>query len=532
MFQIGKGMKRCCVAAVLWAGLSWSVTQAATPPQILVVVQSLDDIVSLDPAEGFELSSEETFPSLYQRLIEPDPDRPGTLRLALATGWRPGADGRSIVFELRPDAHFSSGNPVRPEDVVYSLRRAVVLNRSPAFILNELGWTAENIAQYLHVLDARHVQLSWPRRVGPSFAVNVLSAPVASVIDQREAEAHAVTGDMGNTWLRDHSAGSGPFHIRRYIPHEAIVLDATPGSPAGTPYLRTIVIKDVPDAVTRRLLVETGDADIARDLGPDQLASLQHEPNLKTMHFPSAEVHYLLFNTANHDNPALANPALWEAARWLVDYDGLAKALLRGQFSVHQGFLAEGFPGALNTTPYRLDVAKARAILAKGGLGGGVTLQLDVFDQPPFTDIAQSLQASFAQAGIRLQIQPATGGEVYARVRAQREQAVWLYWIQDYFDANSTASAFALNREDGTKTIAWRAGWHIPELSRQTDTAVEESDPAKRERLYTEIQTTVQASSPFVLALQKRESLVMRANVQGYRQGLDADMVYYDKVSK
>jgi peptide/nickel transport system substrate-binding protein len=41
-----------------------------------VVAQGLDDIVSLDPAEANELSSIQTVPSLYQRLVQPDRDNP------------------------------------------------------------------------------------------------------------------------------------------------------------------------------------------------------------------------------------------------------------------------------------------------------------------------------------------------------------------------------------------------------------------------------------------------------------------------
>lgn len=52
------------------------VVHAATPPNTLVVAQGLDDIVSLDPAEANELSSIQTVPSLYQRLVQPDRDNP------------------------------------------------------------------------------------------------------------------------------------------------------------------------------------------------------------------------------------------------------------------------------------------------------------------------------------------------------------------------------------------------------------------------------------------------------------------------
>jgi peptide/nickel transport system substrate-binding protein len=522
----------CRLASILTGLLLSAASVAATVPGTLVVVQSLDDIVSLDPAEGFELSSESAFTSLYQRLVQSDPDKPGALRATLASDWQTGPDGYSLVFTLRGGAMFASGHAVRPEDVVFSLQRAVRLNRSPAFILNELGWNADNVSGFIVKVDDQHVRVSWPARVGSAFVLNVLSATVASIVDALEVQRHQANGDAGNAWLHMHSEGSGPFRIRRYIPHEALVMDANPGAPLGAPRLKTVILKNVADAASRRLLVEVGDADIARDLGPDQIAALRGKPDLQVFECPSAAVHYLLFNGSNVANPVLKNPALWEAARWLIDYDGIAGKLLKGQYMVHQAFLAHGFPGALDTTPYHLDVAKARAILAKAGIAPGISIKVDVFNQPPFTDIAQSLQATFAQGGVRLQILPAVASEVYGKTRTRTEEAVWLYWIPDYYDAHSTASAFALNREDGTQSIAWRAGWHIPRLSAQTLAAVEEQDPAARVRLYQAVQAEVQRDSPFVIALQERTELVMRRTVKGYRQGLTADMVYYDQVTR
>jgi peptide/nickel transport system substrate-binding protein len=500
------------------------------PPDVFVTAQSLDDIVSLDPAEGFELSSLQTFTAVYQRLIQPNRDQPARLDPALAARWISGE--RTLTFELRANAVFSSGNAVRPEDVIYSLSRAVKLNRAPAFILNQLGWTPANIDASLTKVDAHRLQIHWTAELGTAVVLNILTSPVASIVDERVVAAHEERSDGGNRWLQNHSAGSGPFKIRRYIPREALILDANPSSPAGAPRLRTLILKNVPDAGTRRLLVEIGDADMARDLGPDQIAALAASPSVKVLEFPSATIHYLLFNTSNRGNPALANPALWEAARWLIDYRGIAEKLLRGQFEVHQAFLADGFPGALDETPYYLDVARAKQILAHAGLADGVRLQLSVFNQPPYGDIAQSLQATFAQAGISLEILPAEASEVYSRVRARSEEAVWLYWIPDYFDAHSTTGAFAFDPEDGTKTLAWRAGWHIPGLSALTRAAALEPDPERRLSRYREIQSEVQKSSPYVIALQARNAVVVRNSVRGYFQGVDADMAYYDRVTK
>jgi len=509
-----------------------SPARADTPPGILVVVQAMDDLVSLDPAEGFELSSEQLFGSIYQRLVQADPADPATLQPVLAASWAAGDNGRSLTFTLRAGATFANGDPVRADDVIYSLSRAVKLNRSPAFILNELGWTADNIDAQLVSVDATHVRISWPAPVSPEFALHILTTTVASIVDKREVLAHQQDGDQGNRWLKTHSAGSGPFRIRRYVSREALVLDANPSSPGVAPRIKTLIIRNIADAATRRLLLEVGDADIARDLGPDQFTALKGKPNIRIAQFPSATVCYLLFNTTDRSNPALANPAFWQAARWLVDYRGLAEDLLQGQFSVHQAFLADGFPGALDDTPYHFDPARAKAVLAKAGLDHDIDLTLDVFNEEPFIDIAQSLKSSFAQAGIHLHLRIEAGAEVYARLRSRTYQAAWLYWIPDYFDAHSTASAFASNPEQGSHTLAWRAGWSIPELSAETQQAVMSSDPAERLRLYRDIQRKVQSDSPFVIALQQRSQLAMRSNVRGYRQGLDADMVYYDQVTK
>ncbi len=42
----------------------------------------------------------------------------------------------------------------------------------------------------------------------------------------------------------------------------------------------------------------------------------------------------------------------------------------------------------------------------------------------------------------------------------------------------------------------------------------------------------MQREAPCIIALQERIQLAMRSNIRGYVQGLNADMVYYDKVTK
>ena len=43
---------------------------------------------------------------------------------------------------------------------------------------------------------------------------------------------------------------------------------------------------------------------------------------------------------------------------------------MKNKGEVHQAFLPKGFLGAVNDNPYKLDVAKAKELLAKAGLQG------------------------------------------------------------------------------------------------------------------------------------------------------------------
>ena len=109
--------------------------------------------------------------------------------------------------------------------------------------------------------------------MGSSFVLAILTSTVASVVDAKVVAPQAGS-DFGNGWLKTHSAGSGPFTIKAYTPHEALLLAANPNAPGGAPKLKQVVVRNVPDPAARRLLIDQGDADIARDLGPEQIAGV------------------------------------------------------------------------------------------------------------------------------------------------------------------------------------------------------------------------------------------------------------------
>lgn len=504
---------------------------AATPKDTLVIASTLEGIISLDPAESFETVSSGNLVNIYQQIVTPDRQHPDTLDPDVASSWSKGDSEHSLVFTIKPGAKFASGEPVTADDVIYSYTRAVKLNKSPSFILGELGWTPDNIDTQFKKVGDDKLQISWPADIGSELVLRVLTAPVAAIVDSKLVKSHEENNDFGNSWLRSRSAGSGAFEVRNYVPHEALVLKRNPNAQPQAK-LENVLFKNVADPATRRLLVLNGDADIAYDLGADQFASLQKEQGVRVSEFPAAKVFYLAFNTGDTSQPALNNPALWQAARWLVDYKGISQDLLKGQYAIHQTFLPDGLAGAIDDQPFTLDVAKAKQILSKAGIAEGTKIDLLVINQPPYSDIAQSLQASFAKAGINLVVHPLVESDVLTRMRAHKFQSIFTYWGADYLDPNTNASTFAYNVPDGPKTLAQRIQWTIPEISKQTREAAAESDPTKRLARYADLQRELQGNSPFVVALQSKLLVALRDNVTGASQNVAGSQLYLDTVSK
>src|SRR4051794_484484 len=85
---------------------------AATPKDTLVVAFGFDDIITMDPAEAFELSAGEIMGNTYDRLVRLDPADSSKLVGDVAKSWTVSPDGKTFTFELKPGLKFASGNPL------------------------------------------------------------------------------------------------------------------------------------------------------------------------------------------------------------------------------------------------------------------------------------------------------------------------------------------------------------------------------------------------------------------------------------
>ena len=92
---------------------------------------------------------------------------------------------------------FTSGNPLTGDDVAYSFKRVVALNKAPAFILTQFGWTKDNIDQMV-TAEGNKVTIKYSGNFSSAFVLNVLAARPGSVVDSVTVKANEQNGDFGN----------------------------------------------------------------------------------------------------------------------------------------------------------------------------------------------------------------------------------------------------------------------------------------------------------------------------------------------
>ncbi|WP_199914599.1 ABC transporter substrate-binding protein [Aminobacter sp. MSH1] len=516
---------------------------AVTPADTLVEGFAIDDIITMDPGEAFELSTAEVSANIYDLLVRSDPADTSKFKGDLAESWTVSDDRLTYIFKLKPDLKFASGNPVTAEDVAWSFERLVKLDKSPAFILGQFGLNGGNVAEKAKAAAPDTFVFTVDKPYAPSFVLNCLSSTVASVVDKKLVLEHVkpVTpsadykydNDFGNDWLKTHTAGSGPFKLREWRANEAVVMDRNDSYWGEKAKLARVVYRHMKESSAQRLALEVGDIDVARNLEPNDLDAMAENGNIAIASAPKGTVYYI---SLNQKNPNLAKPEVRQAFKYLIDYDAIGSTLIKGIGEIHQTFLPKGVLGELDENPFKLDVAKAKGLLEKAGLKDGLSVTMDVRNSQPVTGIAESIQQTAGEAGIKIEIIPGDDKQTLTKYRARNHDIYIGQWGQDYFDPNSNAQTFASNpdnSDDGrNQTLAWRNAWDLPELTKETEAALLEKDSAKRSEMYRHLQKKVLDNSPFALIYQQIEVAGVRSNVNGFKLGPSFDTNFVGNITK
>ena len=514
--------------------LGFGPAQAATPKNTFVMAKDIADIITMDPAEVFELTTGEIIANLYDRVMMFEPENLQDLVGGVVESWEISNGGKTITFTMRPGLTFHSGNPVTAEDAAWSLRRVVKLNKTPAFIVTQFGWNADNVDGLIKTLDDNRFSVTITEDFSPGLVLNALSAGVASVVDKKLVMSHEKDGDLGYDWLKSNSAGSGAFSLKTWKANEIVTLEANPDYRHGEPGMERVILRHVAEPSSQRLLLEKADVDMARNLTPDQVKGIGDNPDIAIDNFPKGTIVYM---AANASHPILGKSEVVQALRHAVDYDAMANSFLAGQFVVHQSFWPGGLWAALEKKPYSQDIAKAKALLGQAGHADGFEMTIHTLTNSPFPEIAQSVQADLAKAGVRANIVTLEGKTLWPKYRAREHDIILARWSPDYVDPHSNADAFAHNPDNRpeaklTGVLAWRNAWADDDSNMLAVTARNETDLAKRKQQYLDLQEMLQTKGPYVIMFQQNEQVARRKNLRGYVSGSNFDLVFYRNIVK
>ena len=389
----------------------------------LVIGMDISDTNSFDPGHQFVYSAPITMRATYETLVTMAPGEYSTLLPLLAESWELADDGAALVFHLRKDVKFSSGNEMTATDVQFTFDRLRNLKDNPAEL-------ASNIAS-VAVVDPHTVKIVMVDKAQP--LLNLLVGPSFVISDSKVVQEHGGTSaadadktDTANKWLDHHSAGTGPYVLSQWEPNAQIVLDRNDGYWREKAAFKRIVIQHIPESATQILTLERGDIEAAMNLTSAQLDGLKANKDVDLIEGTSLDFVYMTLTSGKELSPALAIKEARQAIAYAIDYDGMIKGLEGGYATRPPSFIPNGLGGATSELTkeigYRHDPDKAKSLLAKAGLAQGFSFDLYYGDASvagtTYQLVAQKLQSDLAAVNITANLHPLDQATARSKYRA------------------------------------------------------------------------------------------------------------------
>ena len=510
----------CLLALALMMGSG--AAYAKTPPDQLIIGMNMNNLLTLDPAAMTGNEVVGIVVNLYDSLVELDPNTLTNVKPALAKSWDISPDGKTLTFHLRDNVTFHSGNPLTAEDVVWSMRRLLHLNLAQASVWKSYGFSKKNIDQQIKALDDHTVQLTLPKANDPQLVIYSLGAlGNLGVLDRKTVLSHEVNSDWGNRWLTTNEAGSGPFMLDTWQAKDVLRMQRNPTYWREAPKMNRVVLRHFQESQTLRLMVEKGDLDIASNMAVADINALRKDPQLTVAAVQKGTVYYVAMSMKEAH---FANPKVREAVRYLIDYQGINKALMPGYGVLHQRPIKAGMPSTLPDPGYKLDIPRAKKLLAEAGYPDGFDTTLRVLADQPFLNIAIAVQSTLMQAGINAKIITGTGNQIYGAMRERKfDMLVGRGGSGVEPHPHSSLRALVYNPDNSdearlTNFQGWRTGFYDKPLNEMIDKALLERDPQKQIADYQQIQVRYDQLIPALIPLsQMVDSVVVRNEVKNFQ---------------
>jgi peptide/nickel transport system substrate-binding protein len=428
-----------------------------------------------------------------------------SLEMVLATAYKVSDDRQLIEFTLRPNAKFANGDPIN----------AQALQESYAWFLGAKGSGQLRVnglpsADRIEVVDEVTVRLHLDRPVAWGLIGNALLSS-SSIVHAKEILKHATADDpFGTKWLETKTVESGAFIIETW--QHGSMMSLVPNPHASQPVTLTrIILQIVPDASTRRIVLERGDVDFALQIATKDIPDLRKAPGVKVSSYPSARGWWLGMTWRK---APFNNIHFRRAMAWAMPYETLLQVVTQGLAERARSCVPNNISGyAGDFWPYETSLEKARAELAQVQVPDGFTVTVPVYAGDLFDEEATVLiKESLAPLGITLTLQKMPIGQKRLLLtQKQVDMAVydWRPWVPDagYF--------IYWNWLPDSFTNYW--SYSNPEAQTLGNEAITMPvGSPEREATLRRFQEIVNGDIGLVPLFTQFDNIVMRENVQGY----------------
>lgn len=434
-----------------------------------------EDTNTLDPTRMYHNEDIWIAEQMYQTLYAAAPDG-RSLVPQLATSYKLSADKKTWTFTLRHGVKFSNGKPMTSADVVFSINEA----RAKSSLWASIDSAVKSVSapsKYTVVVQTKY---PW------SPLLSDLALFSNGVVPDNY-------GGQPRTAFFQHPIATGPFKFDYWNKGQALKLVRNPSYwQTGRPYLDSVTWTVVPDANTRVLQVQGGQADIAEFPPWSSVNSLKGNPNVSMRLFPSSRTDFLSFNTKRKPfNDAHVRRAI----SYALNRKAMIKAVLFGHGQVANSFLTPAlWAHDPKTNGGVFSMTKAKAELASSSVPKGfkTTLTVDPGDDTQVT-LSQIIQQELKPLGIAVTIRKDSNATT--DTESFNYDMSFAYDTTDIIDPDELVE-FAVVGTAGTHSLF--TGYNNPTVNSLSLQAAHAFDHAARQRLYSQVQERVAQDAPLV----------------------------------
>jgi peptide/nickel transport system substrate-binding protein len=482
-----------------------------------LVVAVPDDVATLDPLFAATPRSTEVIMNAYDPLMGYGlRNLPGGLRiwdtrkisgLALAS-MRVGKDGKTWTLTVRRGVKFPSGNEVTAETVKYMFERNFgVKGSGGAFMYQFMG----RIPAVTSVRQTGPMTLQVKTQTPNPLLPRIFALSNSVPFDQQLLKERGGNDPYASAWVSRNTAGAGPYQLRSWTPGSQIVLEANPNYWQGAPAIKSVVMRVVPSAANRMLLLRRGVVDVAERLSAQEIKSLRGASGVRIVSVPSTNTTQLVMNVRTEP---FDDVRVRRAIANAVPYAGIIRSVFDRRAQRSTGPVPVGFPLRLaKGYPYsNQNLNRAKQLLAQADKASGmrVTLQINS-GNPDHEAVAVLIRDALGRVGITTSIQKLTPA-VFAERLAKRQLGFFLndtlWWVDD--------PSYALTLGYTCDAFFNYGAYCNKAVDNLIAQAGRTLSATKRSALFARAQRQIIADAPVVWVAQPNFNLATRINVSGY----------------